>query len=455
MNEVNEATKRVADVQTVADASHMSKKTKIDVFEQQETGYTYPPAVSFQDYGRSYKYDTDGEGDAPMVVAAAATASSRKPTTTTTILTFATGHDKFARLQLLSTHTLYDLVATLCKYTPVGCKGNEGPDDHLWHVNYRGHQYQSRSDYVSPSPIRANKTKLEHLSLERGSLFMLTYDYGTTSTYQMTLLESRDANDEDDLSSFPRNQLKYGIPVTYQKYQPPTNCSYKLLDAQFSYLNDWIFHNATSVTANLFQAGRKKNYGFMDNKFTMMYLPTKPDNLANWLECFNRAASTKPAGVEQEGYTHYTWQSIVPIPRSNLTQQLINKYKSNEKHGFCDAPIVEDHASYPGPLAVDLQTIFPKIAALAGLRKDKRVPKGWISFNRRKDTGTGDLQYNLVICKGNARESRKSKAPKGLAFEGENQHESVEEPLFQISNGIEVRGLHDLFCVVEGLLRTL
>ena len=241
------------------------------------------------------------------------------------------------------------------------------------------------------------------------------------------------------------------IPASYQKYQPLNNYSnVNLLDYHFFYLNDWIFHSAKNVSVNLFQAGRKKNFGFMNNEFTMVYLPAKPDNLATWLECFNRGANIKPAGVEQEGYTHYTWQSVVTLPRSNFTQQLRKKYKCHEKRGFIDCPVIEDHSSYPAPLPVNLENMFPKIAALAGLRKDTRVPKGWISFSR------DDMMCRISICKGNARsETRKSNRPKGLAFEGENQHEPVEKPLFLISGGVEIIGLHDLFCVVEGLLRTL
>lgn len=93
--------------------------------------------------------------------------------------------------------------------------------------------------------------------------------------------------------------------------------------------------------------------------------------------------------------------------------------------------------------------MFPKIAALAGLRKDKHVPKGWISFTKRGKS------CSLAICKGNAREAKRSKPPKGLAFEGEDQHGPVEKPLFEISRGVDIRGLQDLFCVAEGLLRTL
>ena len=143
---------------------------------------------------------------------------------------------------------------------------------------------------------------------------------------------------------------------------------------------------------------------------------------------------------------------MVPLPRSKLTTQLSNKYKSNERRGFCDAPIVEEYSYYKGEddgPTINLEKTFPKIAALAGITKDKNVPKGWISFTKRGD------QCSLAICKGITAEPKKSKAPKGLAFEGKNQHTPVEDPLFQISGSLDIYGLHDLFCIVEGLLMTL
>lgn len=245
-----------------------------------------------------------------------------------------------------------------------------------------------------------------------------------------------------------------GIPDSYKKHRLPNDAdgaNDNLLDRHFPCLSGWIFqgHRRDDVSVNLFQAGRKKNYGFMDNSFTMVYVPAKPDDLAGWLECLNRGAAMRPAGLLEEGYAHYTWQSVVALPRSKLTPALAGKYKCNEKPGFCDAPVVEDKS--PGLSSLGLEGAFPKVAALAGLRKDRRVPKGWVSFRVRGDDGS----QRLTVCRGNAKETSRSSRPKGLAFEGEGQHESVEEPLFRISGDIGIRGLHDLFCVVEGLLETL
>jgi len=233
----------------------------------------------------------------PKVDTAAAVDNDEKTTTKTvtptnnegdkskpTILTFTAAHDRFARLQLLSTHTLHDLVSTLCKYTPVGYEGSEGPDDHLWYITYNGSEYES-SDFECQSPLRANQTRLLDLSLEKGSTLKLTYDYGSTSRYEITVVSVNEEVKSEDITSFPRNQTKSAMPTSYQKYQPEdTNTN---LDLQFQNLNAWIFGERSNVLVNLFQAGRKKNFGFMDNRLTMLYLPVKPDDLANWLQCFN------------------------------------------------------------------------------------------------------------------------------------------------------------------------
>ena len=110
--------------------------------------------------------------------------------------------------------------------------------------------------------------------------------------------------------------------------------------------------------------------------------PDKPNNLTKWIECFNRGASIKLTGVEAEGYTYYTWQSAVVLPRSKLMPQHRKKYTSNHKSGVCDAPTVGDHSAYQGAMTLNLDKLFPKILALAGLKKDKYVPKGLISFTK-------------------------------------------------------------------------
>ena len=417
-----------------------SKRTKTSVddnnitsFKQEtddEDSTTPPLPAAVSKDSQVFKQETDDEDEGP------------RPS----VMTFTAAHDRFVRLQLLSTHTLYDLVAALCTYTPVGYEGSDGPDEHLWYVTYNGREYES-SDIECVSPLRANQTRLDSLSLSDNCKLVLTYDYGTTSTYTLTFLGQRDMEDGEESDMFPRNDASNSMPSTYTKYVPPSiNGEEPLnLDTACFDLQKWIFAEGSSVVVNLFQPGKKKNWGWMDNgSGGMMYLPVKPSNLTNYITYFNDSARLKPSGLEENGYPHYEWHSVVILPRSKLTNAL-RKYQDGEERGFCDANVVDDVLLVSG--SNDLNAIFPKIAALAGFRKDAKVTKGWVTFTKRGN------QCNLAICTGNS-ENHKAHAPKFTAFDGQDQHTPVEQPLIQVS-GVEVRGLNDLFCVVEGLLRTL
>jgi hypothetical protein len=235
------------------------------------------------------KNDTDDQSTATTssIVTPTNAGRNKKQLTRPTVLTFTAAHDRFARLQLLSTHTLYDLISTLCKHTSIGYEGSEGPDDHLWYITYNGLEYES-SDIECQSPLRANQTRLLDLSLEKGGTMKLAYDYGTNSQYDITLVSVDEDLSGQDITSFPRNQPRSVMPVSYKKYElESTHTAPSNLDERFQNLNNWIFDKGSNVSVNLFQGGRKKNFGHMDNQFTMLYLPVKPDDLVNWLNCFN------------------------------------------------------------------------------------------------------------------------------------------------------------------------
>jgi len=293
----------------------------------------------------------------------------------------------------------------------------------------------------------------------------------------------------EDETIFPRYKQKSDIPASYVKFMPENNDALNL-DTMYPTLQKWIFnprtvrsvtndddtdindngddggdgdndgdggddsdddrfYHSTSSVVHLFQPGKKHIFGSMEKDRmgcrSMMHLPVKPGNLDTWLQCFEAGSKIKPktSRLHDHDYLCYSWQSVVLLPRSQVTEKLRNKHRTEES-GFVDAIEVSDVYN-------DIVTkAFPKIAALAGLKKDKVVPKGWISFTRR------DKICKLVICTGSSL-SNKSTASDGTAFEGVGQYEPVDQPLFQISGGIvnQITGLHDLFCTVEGLLRTL
>ena len=233
----------------------------------------------------------------------------------------------------------------------------------------------------------ANETKLADLQMDIGSTLKLTYDYGTTSSYEIKLVASDVLKDGDTAASFPRNQpLSGSIPTSYSKYQPDDSTD--SLDGRFPDLNHWIFDTERSLSVNLFQPGRKKHFCFLDKNGQMLYLPMKPDSLANWLHCLNVGAGIKQAGVNEDGYAYYNWHSVVTILRSKVTPQLmISKYKSDEQRGFCDAPIVED---YVGTL--NLEKTFPKIAALAltsfHIALEYQYTETWSTYKKLSATET-------------------------------------------------------------------
>ena len=334
------------------------------------------------------------------------------------VFTFSSSHAAQVKIQLLSTHTLYDLVDTLCKNVTIGTMEDETVDAHMWKIMYRGKEYETNMG-------SADRTTLEELDLYIGSVLELKYDYGSTSNYVISCLGKEELQDGED-ALYPRCQ-SVSLPAGYTKYVPAS--SDLNLDTLFPNLQDWIF-NSRVAAINLFQPGRKKNYGFFELRgyvLEMIYLPVKPANLTDWISYFDQ-------GTEERPGTDYNWNSIVLLPMSKSTAAIEKKYGRPRLH---DALVPDT-----------LTGAFPKIAALAGLKKDAKVPKGWITFVKKGDKVT------VTICSGNSL-THKSNAPKGTAFDGDKQHDPEGDPLIVASDNVEIKGLQDLFCVVEGLLRTL
>ena len=358
------------------------------------------------------------------------------------ILTFTSDDDNFARLELLSSHTLFDLVAVLCEHTSVGLEKQGDNFDEDWRICYQCETY-SYVRYCSAFPVLdPSEKKLGDMSLTIGNTMRL--DCHCCKDYDITLVDCKQFEEgEETQLSYPRNNPKSTmIPSKIDRYVPSS--SDVNLDTLFPSLQAWIFGGNSPCNVHLFQPGRKQNFGFMDknNGRMMLYLPVKPSNLMNWIGYFDEGSKKEPKRLH--GHLCHTWHSVVIIPRLKYSEKLYRKYKEkNEDPGFCDVPVVSD-------ISFDQLTwLFPKIAALTGCVKDKKVKKGWINFHKTKRG-----KCNLSICCGNSVNHPRSKYDLGDAAEGNKQHESVDEPLFSIPN-IEIKGLHDLFCVVEGLLMTL
>lgn len=361
------------------------------------------------------------------------------------VLTFTAAHDKSSKFEVLSSHTIYDLVAALCKFTPIGNEGSEGPNSHLWDLSYNGRKFCSRGHFLLDSRnnfdgehvANARNVKLEELNLQPNiSVLRLLYDYGDNLRYTMNLVKMEDLpnDDAETLALYPKEVVQDTVPATYEKFSPTGEFN---LDEMFPDLKKFIFGDEMTLLgkANLFQAGNKQNFGYMDSGSKQLFLPTKPDTLTEWLTLFDKAARIKSSGF-------YTWHSVVVFSRWKMTPKLRDKYFKRNERGFTDAIVVEDR-----PYDI-LTGAFPKISALAGLTKDKKVKKGWISLQIK-----GTNKFHLSVCSGKTH-VYKNIAPKGTAFDGMEQHDPIDPPLFEIGK-CKIEGLHDLFCIVEGLLRTI
>lgn len=349
-------------------------------------------------------------------------------------------------MQLLTSHTVYDLISTLCDNVAIGEHEDENANDHMWFIEYKGKKYES-GVMECESDLRANDTQLKDLELDVSSpIITLDYDYGAGLKYKIHFLGVEDLVVADGKTSeeakelYPRRK-PIAPPSGYAKYDP-TDISINL-DTMFTHLEKWIF-NSYNVTLHFFQPGRKRNWGFFEGRVNaMIYLPVKPDNLNHYLSYFDQGAACTRAGMEEggDGYPHNNWHSVVVLPKSKSTRPLLSKYAMNTDAGFCDCVRAND----ANP-STDLNTIFPKLSALAGWKKDAKVPKGWMTFVKKGD------KCSISVYNGNTH-THKSNAPRGTSYDGYKQHDPMDDPYLSI-DGVEIKGLQDLFCVAEGLLRS-
>jgi hypothetical protein len=357
------------------------------------------------------------------------------------VFTFAMSHSP-VQVQLLGSHSLFDLVDVICQTTTVGM--NESVYDHMWDIFINGisgsfnssEEFVASADYGADDggPFRiARRAKLEGLDLVEQTKMALKYDYGSTSLYTITLVKIDEVSNEE-ASAFPREKLTQ-MPEKFQEFSIDTVD----LNAMFPTFNTFI-EQAEMLSVDLFQPGRKHNYGYVERGNEgvkhMIYLPAAPKKeLSNYLHLLDYG-SQFTYSMFNGSFPCHTWFSMVVFPDGY--NKSFGKYGQDVQPGFCDMKVA---SANPQP---DLNTVFPKVAALAGYKKDKKVPKGWITL---KD---GILR----ICSGSSKPIQ-CNAPPGTAFHGKDQHkpDSPEGILFQ--GKVEIQSLHHLFCFVEGVLRGL
>jgi hypothetical protein len=228
------------------------------------------------------------------------------------------------------------------------------------------------------------------------------------------------------------------------------------LNALFPTFNQWAFQRgvAPAVELNLFQAGAKQIYGYVQKDyhgvFHMIFLPCQAGNdLSVYLHCFDYAAQFKYA--TQKDYPMYNWFSMVVLPEKHKPT-VSKRYSRELEHGFIETRV----ASFPQTIRL-INSVFPKLAALAGYRKDKQVPRGWLTYKNktlRLCSGAATHQIAMTYIDDSIHSGDKSQEPKGTAFDGMSQHEPADPSAILCQMEVKIDSLHHLFCVAEGLLQT-
>ena len=372
------------------------------------------------------------------------------------VLTFGVAHSP-VKVQLLASQSLFDLCDTFCRSTPIGADPPEDVYAHLWHVDVpvagKLERVSLDSGCDSPSSaLQAKKVKLSVVQrLAPGTLMQWTYDYGMAMHYTIKFLGAGEMAEDDSESDFPRKVDK-PQPAGFQKYEPPAGTgracgddSVVNLDAEFPALSKWAFGGEGSrpVKFALFRAGKKTTQNGFGRRQTRVahciYLPAAPPKeLSEYLHCFNAGSRVQYAQGPYGGPC-YTWLSAVVIPRDKATPNLLNKWDVDPQPGFCEC-VVSDPLAAP----LRLNDAFPKVAALAGYRKDPLVKPGYMTL----------CDNVLRICRGPAKRPHYN-GPSDIASVGEDHHTPVrpEGILFEYTG--KFTSLQELFCVAEALLRTL
>ncbi len=203
-----------------------------------------------------------------------------------------------------------------------------------------------------------------------------------------------------------------------------------------------------NVQVNLFQAGKtRRNYGYLErsneNVKHMIHMPAASEkDLGQYLSCFDHGTQFKYQIDPEYGYPYHNKYSVVVLPSASSSSSLQHKYGRNARSGprWCHCEVV------PRNKCISLNEVFPKVASLAGFRKDKAVKKGWITYQDR----------TLTILSGkSAKIAFHSKYLNGTAFEGENKHKPESEDNIICQMTVKVKSLHELFCIAEGLLESI
>ncbi len=115
--------------------------------------------------------------------------------------TFGVSHS-LVKLQVLSSHSVFDLIDTICKHTQIGL--GEGVHDHLWNVTVGGEKFNGKC-FIGFDEGRSAKAPLETIGLTPGMKLDFEYNfYKSTSHYDIFFIEETELSDNEDENNFPR-----------------------------------------------------------------------------------------------------------------------------------------------------------------------------------------------------------------------------------------------------------
>jgi hypothetical protein len=346
------------------------------------------------------------------------------------ILTFSMGTSP-KQFQVLSCHTLSDLVNIAFEV----CDPANGEDawSHMWYIKVNDRKYES-GDFPCVSELRASNCRLQDLSLAPDTVLSLCYDYGRSMYWTFKV----DAVEEAGSTAFQKSDYPRAKPMP-----PPPTITFSTdqvdLDTKYPALNGFL-QGSNNIEFNLFQVGnRRNNYGFMKKWVDitteememsvekMVFLPDKPKSLAHLLTCMDRGAN-----IPTDGSSNSDWHSIVVLTSNK-------KHRYDQDTGVCDCEVV---APPDGSSAEEkLETIFPKVAALAGFtKKNPKVSPGWITY----ENGV------LRVVQGKGSPPKRPDTDTAYAGWGVHQPSKDDTILFRVDKTIG--SLQELFCTVESLL---
>lgn len=330
------------------------------------------------------------------------------------------------KVQLLSDHTLAHLVEALCRHAGIV----EGTvDARMWNVAVGGVLYESGTVPILDGARRAGETRLRSLRLDAGAEMLFTWNYNAKQTFTVALESVAEAS--GDLAAFPREMPLAGV-AGYTEYTTEAVDLDELCPA----FNEYAFGSECAKELHFGQPGMKCHYGLFVSEGAlcadMLYFPEKLETLERYLSAAEQGAQIFPPGTPDS-----SWRSCCVFDKAG------GKYGKFVEATYGDNGWVA-LAGAQVAFGARLGDVYPRFAALLGMRSDKRVKKGWVSYHNGI----------MSVCQGPSA-TPKSAGLNTCAFAAWKQYTPKSDDGVLRRMKVEVASLHQFFGVVEGLLRTL